>query len=256
MMKTIALIFISLIMTISLSSCGGGGGGSSNTTPPPPPPPAPPAHALAGTWFGTLEDVDFVLHALEVTVADDGSLSSILVDGINDGVTGTITGNITHSNSTVSYALSFSDNSSGGITVDSSSTHLSFIDDNFSYAVLQKDAVNTLPTYSSDELVGTWTGFGVILDSSLFISGTFSANVTVDGNYNFTGSDDASTFTGVYLSGDTNFGRFTYDVINSNNEEGKVTILVSPDKSFFTSYTCPAAGYSNFITECSFTNWE
>ena len=70
------LVFLGLIAF--LMACGGGGDSDANSP-------------LAGTWYGTLEDSSSVMHALSVTISSNNTISSIIIDNVNQNLTGAIT---------------------------------------------------------------------------------------------------------------------------------------------------------------------
>src|SRR5262245_44784815 len=97
-----------------LFACGGGGGGGSSG-------PAP-ATNLAGTWVGTLEDINDVMHTTSVTIDATGKITQVTISGQN--TTG-LTGNVTVAGTNL-YAFTLSNQTSGGFFADATATHVAF----------------------------------------------------------------------------------------------------------------------------------
>lgn len=135
-MKRSTVIYLLLIFVAAgtwlTASCGGGSGGS----------------WIRGTWYGPGENGLEEPGAYEITFDGDGNITRLAVDGIVSGLQGT---------SSAPYPdfldLALSDNSTGGILVDGSLTHMAYFDENGIFAVLQKGAT-ALPTYIGDDVIG------------------------------------------------------------------------------------------------------
>jgi len=191
---------------------------------------------LAGTWYGSIEDMAGTLHTLSVTIDTSGNITSTLVDGTSTGTTATITADATYSQV---YDFLYSDGTSGGFIPDSAKQHAAFIDDAGNIGVVQKGATS-LPTYSQGMLTGSWSGLSLTLDSSYTISSfNGSTSMTADASGNLSGSDIWGSFTGtatlVSSLGDASYGRY-YGSYNFTGGTGGNIYFLTPDGMFAASY--------------------
>lgn len=79
--------------------------------------------------------------------------------------------------------------------MDSSFTHAVSVDSAMNIVVLQKGATS-LPTYSTSDTVGTWSGFEVKLDDNFNLVDTYFSNATVLQNLTLTVNNKYGTTTG------------------------------------------------------------
>jgi hypothetical protein len=120
-------IILCFFLILTLSACGGSGGGGGgndddvNTS-------------LDGTWGGNLEDSVGTMHNITLTISGD-TITSVLVDGVDQGLTGSIV-----QGSANVFEVRLSDASKVGFIVDDARQHLTFVDEDFSVGVLQKNA--------------------------------------------------------------------------------------------------------------------
>lgn len=228
--------------TVLLASCGGGGGDGGGS---PPPPPAP---DLTGTWFGTLEDFNFVMHTFSVTISGT-SITEVRVDNLNNAKTGTIT---PRSAQVVAFTLqdgTLSPPSTGGLFLDSSATHAVFVDDEFNFGVLQKGAT-ALPSYVNADIDGSWSGVVVTTtDLNNFSTAASSATCT---HPNCTVTDSGGPSTVPFLDVNPTFGRYQSSGLSSTG--AAVAAFLSPDKLFGGSYACTS--FAGFPGTCEFTAWR
>ena len=212
--------------TLLFASCGGGGGGGD---------PAPPPPNLTGTWFGTLEDPNSMMHTTSVTISGT-SITEIRVDNLVTGQTGTIT-----QRSAQVFAFTLNDGTKGGLFLDSLAAHAAFVDDDFNFGVVQKGAT-FVPTYANTDINGSWSGIVVTTtDFNNFSTAPSSATCThptcgTGGETVTLGAVDAL---GRYLGSSAPSGAF-------------VAAILSPDKQFGGTYACDAA----FPAGCEFTAWR
>ena len=229
---------LTLVFAFFLSSCGGGGDDSSM-------PAGLPLSALAGTWSGTLEDPVGIMHELSVTVDGSGNITQILVDTIDQGTTGTIT----KVGASV-FGVAFSDASEGGFIADASGTHAGLLDDSFDFGVLQKGA-GALPAYVSADIVGPWSGYGVMLDANFDVTQTFASSATVANDLTFTGSDIGGAFSGSFITDPPTLGRWIGSY-TQGTDVGEIRAFLSVDKTFAATWACSNAPGSVFPDDCSF----
>lgn len=252
--QSILKVLLFLYALLLLSACGGGGGGDNNPTPPAGTDPA--VAALAGTWFGVLEDPNFVLHRISVVVNSAGKVTE---ERIDDVVQTGLTADISEVSGQI-FSFVFSDGTEGGFIVDASGIHAGFLDDGFNFGVLQKGATS-LPVYANANLVGSWSGYGVTVDNAFNIAAPFNSSATVNTGGTFTGSDTSGgAFSGALGDVDPEFGRFFGDVSNDSDPTnvGFVGVFLSVDMLFVASYACFDDNNDGFFTpdECSFTAWN
>jgi hypothetical protein len=203
---------------------------------------------LAGTWFGTLEDLNGDLYTLQVTVNANNTVTDELVDGSATGVTHTAA---VVSGQTQIFSLTGSDGSTGGFYVDSSYTHAVFVDDNLNFAVMQKGATS-FPTYTTSDAVGTWSGFEVELNTDFSLFDTFSSTMTISAYPNFSDSNKYGTITGSFWDFDSYYGGLWADI--TSPATGYSGVFMTPDKKFLGGYSCPDSGY--WPEDCLFSAWN
>ncbi len=214
-----------------------------------------PLSAFAGTWLGSVEDDSAVMHEVSITVDGSGNITEIVSDGVPQGVTGTIQKSTTGSGAFMAgvFGIVFSDGSEGGFIVDTNGTHLGFLDDAFNFGVFQKGAA-ALPAYASADIAGSWSGYGVTLNSNFDVSQSFASSAVVnsDANRTFSGSDIGGAFNGSFPI-HTSLGRwqgsFNYP---ATGENGDASAFLSADKTFAATWGC--SGFS-FPEDCSFSVW-
>lgn len=242
-MKALKKIILLFVIIPLLISCGGGSdgddGGGSGTS-------------LAGTWVGTLEDGTGVLHSLTVTLGSNTSITSIVIDGTNQNMTGTITA-VSSSINAKLFSFVLSDTTEGGFFADPSLNYIAYVDEDFSFGVLQKEA-GGLPTYTSSDIVGSWAGYSIELNSNFDISAEYFSVATVQTSGSFT--DVASLpsgdliSTGAFSSYYPNYGKYVGNYSNTV-DSGTISAFLSVDKRFSASWGCAGA----FPTNCSFSAW-
>lgn len=237
--------FVSLVFTALLASCGGGGGGGGGSSP------SLSVGSLAGTWYGTLEDINSVMHTVSLTIGSGGSISQIINDGSITSLTGTITQSSTH---VQLFSATFSDGTIVGFFADSSAGHIAFVDNSTNVGVLQKSA-SSLPGYTASDIAGTWSGYTVDLDSSMNVLETYTSGATVSNNasYSFSGSNKYGSFSGSFPTVNTYYGRWR-GTFTQASVTGTTRAFMSPDKKFSMSWACPSTT-SNFLRDCSFAAW-
>ena len=235
-----------LLLPLVVAGCGGGGGGAGGGAG------HIPVSSLQGTWYGTLEDFNYDLYVFQVTVDSNGLVTSETLSGSATGITHTISALSAHPNI---FSLAGSDGSAGGFYVDSDVKYAVIVDDNWNVAVLQKGAVSH-PTYTSTDVVGSWSGFEVELDANFDLVDTSGSNATVLNNLTFSGSNKWDTFAGDFTCGlcgyDPSYGLFVFRL--TSPASGYVSTFISPDGAFAGGYACPDSGF--YPEDCTFSAWR
>ena len=206
---------------------------------------------LAGTWYGVQEDDVGGWHTISLTVNSTGTITQILVDGANTNVTATLT-----KLDDQIFGYVESDGTKGGFFVDASAQYAGFVDEDFYVVVVQKGA-SSLPTYADTDIVQTWSGYGLALDSNLDIATTWTSNATVLGDFSFTGSNSLGVdFNGSFTGFDPTYGVYGGDFSNTQGEFGWIRVFLSPDKLFAASYAVDTSGAGSFPEDVSFEFWN
>jgi hypothetical protein len=208
---------------------------------------------LAGTWYGVQEEPSgAVWHRISVTIDGSGHITQILVDGTNTGVTATLT-----KLSDQIFGYLDSENTEGGFYVDASARYAGFVDEDFYFVVVQKGA-SSLPTYAHTDIVGTWSGYGLALDSTGDIAATWTSSATVLGDFSFSGTNSlGATFNGSFPAFDSTYGFYTGTFTNNQGESGPIRGFLSPDKLFAASWAIDTSGASwSFPEDVSFELWN
>lgn len=223
----------------TLVACGGGSGNKDSFSV------GVTVEQLSGTWTGSLEDSGGVLHTLSVTIAA-GSVTQVLVDGGDLAQTGTVT---KASDALFSVVLGSAETR---LFIDTTATHAVFVDENFNFGVIEKDAAAPLPVYTLDDSNGDWAGRTLTTDFSaytVFASSGACLNQTCSnvGNGVTASMDLSGPFDGVV-------GNWTgtYSIV-SPTESGDVSLLMSDDMNFVGFYQCPTTALS--VSDCRFSAW-
>lgn len=229
------------VTAVFLNGCGGGSGQkdtfSVDTS----------IAQLSGVWVGSLEDSNGVLRTLSLTIAN-GSVTSVSVDGTSTTLSETIT-----KQSNVSlFLVAVLNGAATRLLVDSTSTYAVFLDENFNFGVVQKNAQPPLPTFVVNDNDGDWAGHTLTTDfttSTVFTSSGTCNNLSCDdtGNGVTATLDLSATF-------DSTFGNWTGSyTVAVPSDSGTVSMLMSDDRNFVGFYRCSAAG--TFPGDCEFTGW-
>jgi hypothetical protein len=245
-----------LSLVFILSACGGGGGGGStnpgggNLT----------LSDLQGTWYGAFRDDTDLVHTISVSANSSGTITSVVIDGVNQGYGGTITPS---GENTFGYQLNNFYATEGGFLLDAAATHMAFIDEDYAYGVMQKGA-SSLPTYTLSDLDGSWSGYSVELDGFLNVVDNYSSQVTVDiSRLEYAGSNARyGDFNGYlpYINSIWGFALGDWQDANGGPNNGLLHVWLSADKSFAASWACDS-GYSSStviydVVGCSFSMWN
>jgi hypothetical protein len=229
------LYIILLCSVLFLASCGGGGGGSDSDDV---------MTILNGTWRGNLEDPTMTMHNATLTISGD-TITSVLVDGVDQGLTGSIV-----QESANVFTVRLSDATKAGFIVDDARQHLTFVDEDFTVGVLQKNA-GALPPFVQEDIAGIGSGIVVTTDFVTFQEFSGSVECVVPGDC--TGTDGyVGDFTATLTY--TDLGRWT-GTSNYAGGSSTVSVFLSADKQFAGSWGCNFA-IGVFPDACSFTAWS
>jgi hypothetical protein len=251
MVRKLAALFSILL----LAACGGGGGGGDSAPPAPPP---------SGVWFGALEDPDSVMKTFEVTTSGL-AITQIRINGTPTGQTGTLTprsGNI--------FSFLLNDGTDGGFFLDAARTHAAFVDELFSFGVLQLNAAS-LPTFVHTDLNGSWSGQAITMAANFatFTAVASSATCSVP---TCTVTDPGGTTTATFSSDNftsnlvnefgqptgtgTQWGRWPGTHVSNSAPiapSGSMRAFLSADKTFAATWACNP---SSALPNCKFNSWN
>ncbi len=239
---------------------------------------------INGTWFGIEEDVNtgdlnnvcFTILDGRITLVkreDQGTMKMV-----DQGIIGTVTAKTA---TTWSYSLSDATDTLGGFYVDTSVSHLAFLDDKFRFGVMEKAANNTVITnecdninmdrvYVDNDSAANWNGFSVnVQNGSMLAIDNFSSSVQVEmDTLVFEGVDTVQSVTGGDFSGNLSLnnamkGRYVGNWRNLNPliidtpPSGSMVSYMSADKTFLAARLC--LPFSNTVPDhelCSFSAWS
>lgn len=234
--------FLAAGVALIIAGCGGGGGsgGSSNSL------------GLNGTWGGVAEDIDFNLAAVSATI-ENRSVVQFVVDGVNFGETA----RITRLDSDVFEYLSNFD-VYGGFLTDPGKSYAVFVNEDWDFGVLQRNASAPFGTATIADLDGTWSGsaIGFFADSYFRYSASGSCSAgdclfTItspvrdsDGNVLFDLTGQQTVLSAQHWES------LVFDVDWANpNGSGFGSFFMSKDRNFVGAYLCPPGGW---LEECEF----
>jgi len=242
--RNLCLPFLNLLVAaclLALSACGGGGSSSNNEigsfsaglT----------VAQLNGTWTGTVDTGG--LHTLSVTIAA-GSITQVLIDGVDQSLTGTIT-----QKSKTLFAVVLNGIETR-LLVNNTGAYAVYVNTNFDFGVIRKSGTLPLPTFNVADVDGTWSGQSLTTDfttaTTFASSGTCASETCSNVGNGVTASMDlTATFS-------ANFGNWTGNyVVAMPTETGDVSLLMSDDKNFVGFHQCKTAG--TFPVDCKISAW-
>jgi hypothetical protein len=224
----IGAVFLAIVSTVA--GCGGG----SNSV-----------ESLEGKWTGTVESPSGALSKLTAEFTGNGRFTVTSPDGSASGTAKQEQPGI--------FSYKLDDGTIGGFMVDADGKHAGFVDEEFYFGVLQKDASN-LPSYSPADVMGTWSGTTVELaGSALRIERVSSSSVNVASSGSFSGSNADGSFTGSFYDYNSAFGRFRADA-SQRGSSYYVAVFLTADKSVAAGYGCAHGG--SFPDDCGFVIWH
>ena len=228
--KALTHVMLTGLALLFITACGGGGGGGGPT--------------LAGSWFGTLERDDGTLTEMTVTIDGGGNITSISTAFGITGTTAPSQGPTPPEGQLFGFTLS--DGTEGGFFVDPGFIHAVFVDEDFNFGVLTKGATN-LPTFSEQDLVGSYNGQTVGVDPSFdvtFVSPS-TAQVFPDGSFGESGE-----LFGVIPAFSSEFGAYLLDF---DDPDLSGIVILSADRNFAGAYDCDRN--LSFPEACVFSAW-
>lgn len=198
--------------------------------------------SLEGAWFGPGDDVLGIPGTVSAAFDDAGGfMGSTTFGGAFAGTAGY------EGNQVFSFLLS--DGTDGGFLADGIPDHAGFVDEDFTFGVVQRGAI-FLPFYYAIDLVGNWSGITVETDFIDFT--TAASSVTVAADLTFSGSTDGAAFAGTYVAYSAGFGIYAFLGTGSFGQEVGQTYL-TPDKRVLAGWACMSGG--SFPGDCRFTVW-
>ena len=228
--KGIALLGIVGLLT----SCGGGGSGSGGG-----------GETLNGSWGGTIEDPAGFLGVITLTISGSN------INGTTPA--GPFSGTITLNQGRI-WDFLLSDGTEGGFMHDPSFTHAVFLDEFFNFGVIQKGATGGTSNYTGPEVVGSWAGDFVTVDSFFNLATTGTASAVVLNDTTFSGSSSApDTFTGAIPTFSSTFGRWTGNISSATSGAGSIAVFLTNDMNFAGSWAC-FGGFA--LDDCAFNMWN
>lgn len=231
-----------------IAGCGGGGGGESSGGG------GAPSNTLGlnGTWGGVAEDIGFDLATVSATI-EDRSVVQFLVDDRNFGETALIT---RLDSDVFEYISNF--DLYGGFLTDLSNSYAVFVNEDWDFGVLQRNASAPFGTATIADLDGTWRGsvIGFFADSYFryTASGSCSAGdclFTITSPLRDSDGNVLGDLTGqqTTLSAE-HWDSLAFDVSWANsNGSGLGSLFMSKDRNFVGAYLCPRGGW---LEDCEF----
>ena len=219
-------------VAIALAIAGCGGGGQS-------------VASLQGTWSGTVENPSDALGRITLVFDNGGHFTVTSPDGSSTGTAKEEKDNV--------FSYKLSDGTSGGFMVDDAGNHAGFVDENFYFGVVQKDASSALPGFTPPDVVGNWSGMTVELGSDLSLQRMYGSSATVSSNGAFSGENEKGSFVGAFADYNPAYGRFRGGATQGGYSM-YVSVFLTADKSFAAGYGCAKSG--TFPADCGFTLWH
>ncbi|MDH5633443.1 MAG: hypothetical protein OEZ10_10680 [Gammaproteobacteria bacterium] len=208
-------------------------------------------HTLAGSWGGTIKDSTAAPLPLQITIDNSGKITNITVDGANTGLSSIAS--VTAEGNNI-YGFELNDGTIGGFIVDSSGQHAGFLDDGFTFGVVQKGAPGPAGGgYVNTDIIGSWSGYGVTIDSAFNITNVFNSTGTVASNFSFSGNGLNGTFTGNFASFYSTNGVYL-GTWSDTSGSGDLQAFLSADKTFAATWACDWT--YGFPDGCSFSAWN
>ncbi len=231
---------------------------------------------LNGTWFGVEQDVNNSgadgINKISFVILD-GKITQILREDqdltvmADQNLVGSI---VAKTKNVFTYDLSDPTTTLGGLYVDTTSLHYTFLDDKFRFGVMQKGAADDpLLVFVDNDIAGNWSGFSVnVRNGTMSVVNNVNSQVTVDLDaLTFVGSDNAASVTGGRFDGSLSLsnikGVYTGNWANPDDSTkfGDITTILSSDKTFLSARLClsfdlpPGNGVPN-SQMCTFASWN
>ena len=210
-------------------------------------------YQLTGTWSGTMQDGEGVMHLVTLSFNKKGQITQHVVDGVETGRRGYLTGPNT---SGTLFSLRWNDGTKGGILTNRDYTHAAFLDQDFSIGSLEKNVAAYLPFAVEDIVQPFWSGHYMLLDGDFnyLHSGGALLEVALDRRFNGTDGDGrVYAETTVIDLTDSFHGRYegAYQNEDDASDAGSIVAFLTPDKTHAAVYTC-SPDETNFPEGCRF----
>jgi hypothetical protein len=242
-MRTLLTTVCVLVGILSVSACGGGGGGGGSSNP----------LGLNGTYGGILEDIDFDLMGITVSV-EGSTMTHLAIDGVGTGQTAAIT-------RLEDDVFEYLTNTGviGGVLTDPTKTYGVFVNELWDFGVIERDASAPFGAADPNDINGSWSGSVI----GFFANDYYrypAQGVCVSGQCTFTVTGPVRDRNGVILVDATGEQSqlemvhrtslvFDHTFQADSGVEGFGAAILSPDRNFVGIYACPPPGY---IEDCEF----
>ncbi len=198
--------------------------------------------SLSGNWFGSADDAEGNLGTISVNFDNSGGFSG------NTTLGPAFFGTAAHESGQI-FSFALSDGTDGGFVTDGPANHAGFVDENFTFGVLEKGAT-ALPTFRENDIIGSWSGIQVETDWVGFTA--TSSSVTINSDFSFSGTNGGKPFSGIFPAFSSVYGVYVFSGSSVEGAGGGQAYL-SPDKTFMATWACIAGG--SFPIDCSFNSW-
>ena len=232
---------------------------------------------INGTWFGIEEDVNnggelnkirFTILNGRITLVEREDQATMTM--VDQKIIGSVTAKTA---TTWSYTLSDDTDTVGGFYVDTSATHLTFLDDQFKFGVMEKAATDDPErVYVDNDSAANWSGFSVnVQNGSMLAIDNFGSNIQIEmDTLAFVGADAIQSVTGGDFAGNLSLndamkgryvGNWTNPLVIDTPPSGSLVSYMSADKTFLAARLClpfitpPGNGVPN-LELCSFAAWS
>lgn len=264
--------FLLALLFTALVGCGGSGGDDNQAANPAgnPPPQTPDVaiEQLEGAWLGTFDNRQSV-RTFQFTVDAAGAMSAFNLGGQPQTA---LTGSITKATE-IPRAFRFTISSNGNqiaqgmMVVEPSGGYMLYVDQHFSFAVVQKGATQH-PAFAQTDIDGAWSGEAVATtagfttltrqNSSAACAPTDPATTPPSSQCAITLEGKTRTASSVRLDHALGrfIGTFTDDPPGANPPQNVAwRAFVSPDKSFAAVWACTDFS-GGFPQTCDFSAWK
>jgi hypothetical protein len=185
---------------------------------------------LDGHWFGAMEDDSGALFTLEWEVCGD-RITREIVGGLSSAVSGRL-----WQTRPGAWRGVLSDGTEFRMLTGASRRHLMMVNDYFEFAVLERGA-RGLPGWFFDDLDGHWSGrHARVTWNSMDVRTAWALCGAARCDSSEAGGVSATLW---FDELDREFGMYRGEYLDSWGEEGIAGALMSPDRLFLGTYTCP-----------------
>jgi hypothetical protein len=192
-------------------------------------------HRLEGDWFGVDEEPDGSRHTVSFAVDSRGRVGQHRRDGLSTGTTADVVKPgwpPSGWSNDVEYRYADITGIAGNIRLVDDADHFTFAAGNGVVGVFERDAAG-LPTYSTGDLIGSWSGVGYLLDKNFRTAYSDGQELVVDSVLGITGTyESGGTFTVTVTGLDATFGVVSCTWKGEAGDGGRCLLFLSPDKSY------------------------